>query len=155
MGESAIGFRVRRAEYPADAARLMEMWLALFPDIKDPDAERESMARWFARTDAVTFVAVDSADHGTLVGFADVGERSVVDGCEGPAAYLEAWYVKDHWRKHGIGEALIRASEEWARMAGYAEMGSDALLDNTESQRLHRKFGFEEHDRCVNFRKTL
>jgi hypothetical protein len=34
-------------------------------------------------------------------------------------------------------------------------MGSDALLDNVDSQRLHQKFGFEEHDRVVTFRKDL
>ena len=148
-------FLIRRARYPEDKGQLMEMWLALYTWITDPDAEWESMREWFARDDAATFVAVDIGTTGTLVGYADVGERSVVDGCDGPAAYLEAWYVKSAWRKQGIGEALIRACEQWARAKGYKEMGSDALLANTESQRLHVKFGFAETDRVVNFRKTL
>ena len=146
---------IRRARYPEDKSQLMDMWLALYTWITDPEAEWESMHEWFQREDAATFVAVDSATPDILAGYADVGERSVVDGCEGPAAYLEAWYVKDQWRKQGIGEALIRACETWARSRGYSEMGSDALLDNTESQRLHKKFGFDEYDRCVNFRKAL
>jgi L-amino acid N-acyltransferase YncA len=146
---------IRRARYPDDKAQLMEMWLSLFTWITDPDAEWASMERWFARTDAATFVAVVPTDSQTLVGYADVGERSVVDGCDGPAAYLEAWYVKAEWRNQGIGEALVRACEGWARTAGYSEMGSDALLDNTHSHRLHRKFGFEEVDRVVAYRKTL
>ena len=133
----------------------MEMWLALYTWITDAEAEWTSMRDWFARKDAATFVAFDAANPETLLGYADVGERSVVDGCDGPAAYLEAWYVKDEWRKQGIGEALLRACEGWARAQGYREMGSDALLDNTDSQRLHKKFGFDEHDRVVTFRKTL
>lgn len=80
-------FQIRRAKYPDDKGELMKMWLALYTWITDPDAEWESMREWFARHDAATFVAVDPAHADTLVGYADVGERSVVDGCGGPAAY--------------------------------------------------------------------
>ena len=150
-----MSFRVRRAEYPADSQQLMEMWLALYTWVTDPEAEWQSMREWFARKDAATFVAFDASDPEALVGYADVGERSVVEGAEGPAAYLEAWYVKDAWRKRGIGEALIKACAGWAREQGYTEMGSDALLDNSVSHRLHVKFGFEEMERVVLFRMRL
>jgi aminoglycoside 6'-N-acetyltransferase I len=150
-----MSFHVRRAEYPADSRQLMEMWLSLYTWVTDPEAEWEAMRGWFARKDAVTFVAFDADDPDTLVGYADVGERSVVEGAEGPAAYLEAWYVKDAWRKQGIGEALIKACADWARDRGYTEMGSDALLENELSQRLHLKFGFEEMERVVHFRMRL
>jgi aminoglycoside 6'-N-acetyltransferase I len=146
---------IRRAWYPADAKQLMEMWLALYTWVTDPQAEWESMRQWFSRQDAATFVAVDPAHPEALVGYADVGERSAVEGAEGPAAYLEAWYVKESWRNRGIGEALIKACAAWARDKGYAEMGSDALLENTLSQRLHLKFGFEEMERVVLFRMRL
>lgn len=148
-------FGVRRASYPSEKGQLMEMWLALYTWVTDPEPEWEAMREWFARKDAATFVAFDAADPESLVGYADVGERSVVEGSEGPAAYLEAWYVKDAWRKRGIGEALIKSCAAWARERGYTEMGSDALLDNELSQRLHRKFGFEEMERVVLFRMRL
>jgi aminoglycoside 6'-N-acetyltransferase I len=148
-------FEVRRARYPEDKGQLMQMWLALYTWVTDPEAEWESMREWFARKDAATFVAFDADDPDTLVGYADVGERSVVEGAEGPAAYLEAWYVKDASRKQGIGEALIKACADWARDRGYTEMGSDALLENELSQRLHLKFGFEEMERVVHFRMRL
>ena len=147
--------QIRRARYPADASQLMEMWLALYTWVTDPEAEKESMREWFARKDAATFVAFDAASPESLVGYADVGERSVVEGAEGAAAYLEAWYVRDAWRKRGIGEALIMACATWARERGYTEMGSDALLENTLSQRLHVKFGFEEKERVVHFLMKL
>jgi aminoglycoside 6'-N-acetyltransferase I len=132
------------------------MWLALYTWVTDPEAERESMREWFARTDAATFVAVDAANPRSLVGYADVGERSIVDGCEtSPAAFFEAWYVKPEWRRRGVGQALMNACVAWAREQGYREMGSDALIDNVESHRLHRKFGFEETDRVVQFKRNL
>src|SRR5689334_23243645 len=148
-------FLIRRARYPEDKGQLMEMWLALYTWVTDPEAEWKSMAEWFSRNDTATFVAVDADHPETLVGYADVGERSVVEGAEGAAAYLEAWFVKPPWRKLGIGHALIDACANWARSQGYTEMGSDALLDNTESQRLHRKFGFEEMECVVLFRMRL
>ena len=145
---------IRRARFPEEKGQLMEMWLALYTWVTDPEAEWDSMNEWFARADAATFVAVDQAS-GQLVGYADVGERSVVEGADGPAAYLEAWYVKENWRRQGIGEALIEACAVWARDQGYSAIGSDALLENELSQRLHRKFGFEEMERVIRFRRRL
>jgi aminoglycoside 6'-N-acetyltransferase I len=150
-----VTFELRRAKYPDDKGQLMQMWLALYTWVTDPEAEWEAMRQWFSRQDAATFVAIDAAHPETLIGYADVGERSVVEGAEGAAAYLEAWYVKEDWRKRGVGEELIKACAGWAREQGYTEMGSDALLDNAESQRLHRKFGFEEMERVVHFRMKL
>jgi aminoglycoside 6'-N-acetyltransferase I len=150
-----VTFGIRLARYPDEKGQLMQMWLALYTWVTDPDAEWEAMREWFARKDAATFVAFDAANPESLVGYADVGERSAVEGAEGAAAYLEAWYVKEPWRKQGIGEALIQACAGWARAQGYTEMGSDALLDNTLSQRLHLKFGFEEMERVVLFRMRL
>lgn len=150
-----MSFELRRARYPEDKDQLMVMWLALYTWVTDPEAEWESMRQWFARTDAATFVAVDRDHPNTLVGYADVGERSAVEGADGAAAYVEAWYVQEAWRKRGIGEALIKACAEWAREHGYTEMGSDAMLENTLSQRLHQKFGFEEMERVVLFRMRL
>ena len=38
---------------------------------------------------------------------------------------------------------------------GYSEMASDALLENTISERAHAAVGFEEVERAIRFRKTL
>jgi aminoglycoside 6'-N-acetyltransferase I len=149
-------FELRRAHYPGDEEQLLDLWMALYTWATSREAERESMRDWFARTDAATFVAFDPADPSRLLGYADVGERSIADGCEtSPVAYLEAWYVISERRKQGIGEALIRAVEAWAQEHEYQELASDALLENTLSHRLHKKFGFEETDRVVQFKKRL
>jgi aminoglycoside 6'-N-acetyltransferase I len=58
-------------------------------------------------------------------------------------------------RREGCGGALLVAAENWARSRGYREMASDALLGNDVSYSAHRKAGYQEVDRVVQFRKDL
>jgi aminoglycoside 6'-N-acetyltransferase I len=103
----------------------------------------------------VVLVAED--EHGTLTGFLEVGLRSHADGCDParPVGFIEGWFVVEEDRKKGIGRALMRAAEEWARAQGCREMASDALIDNPGSEHAHTALGFEAVDRCVHFRKAL
>ena len=126
---------------------------ALFPGITLEEDEAE-MRQTLEREDAVVLVL--ERDDGTMAGYVEAGERSIVDGCSSsPVGYIEAWYVDPDVRRTGQGAALIRAAEEWARGRGYTEMGSDALLDNEVSHRAHQHLGFTEVDRVVNYRKDL
>jgi len=104
---------------------------------------------------AATLVAEDA--QGTLVGFLEVGLRSHADGCDParPVGFVEGWFVVEEERKKGIGRALLRAAEDWARSQGCREMASDALIDNAGSEHAHVALGFEVVDRCVHFRKAL
>ena len=146
------GFAAIRPYATSDYEEWRRMRGALWPD--EGGSAHEAQA-WLARKDATVIVAQRKAAPG-LCGFAEVGERSIADGCEStPVAYLEGWYVDADVRRQGIGAALIRVVEAWARERGYRELGSDAVLDNTISHRAHRRLGFEEVGRVVNFRKPL
>jgi aminoglycoside 6'-N-acetyltransferase I len=126
---------------------------ALFPDERRADLE-PGMREFIARPDAAVFIA--ERPNGTSCGFVEVGTRSYADGCDtSPVAYIEAWYVDQDVRKMGYGRALLVAAEAWARRAGYREIASDALLDNTVSHQAHLRSGYEEVDRVVQYRKTL
>jgi aminoglycoside 6'-N-acetyltransferase I len=120
-----------------------------------PDVDAADAAAWWARPDAAVLVAVRPGCS-ALAGFAEVGARDYADGCEtSPVAYLEGWYVDPDVRRTGVGAALMRAAETWARDQGYAELASDALLENTASQRAHTALGFAEVERAVKYRKVL
>jgi aminoglycoside 6'-N-acetyltransferase I len=130
------------------------MRCALWPE-DTPEVHRVGMAAWLARSDAVVIVA-ERPDGAGLAGFAEVGSRSYADGCDtSPVAYLEGWYVDEDARRRGVGAALIRAAEEWARQQGYREFASDARLDNAKSQLAHRALGFIEVERAVLYRRLL
>jgi aminoglycoside 6'-N-acetyltransferase I len=95
-------------------------------------------------------------DHGKIVGMLELSLRPYADGCESsPVPFIEGWYIAPDMRRTGVGRALVTAAEQWALDNGYAEMASDALLENTESERAHTALGFEVVERAIRFRKVL
>jgi aminoglycoside 6'-N-acetyltransferase I len=143
-----------RLRIPGDDGEWLRLRAALWPHVAMDD-HRIEMSAWLARSDAVVMVA-PNGDGSGLVGFAEVGARSLADGCEtSPLAYLEGWYVDIDDRRRGIGAALVREAEVWARTRGYHEFGSDAQLENIDSRRAHVSLGFKEVERSVLYIKKL
>ena len=128
----------------------MELW----PQF-DVETHRREMGEWLERSDGVVLVA-PRPDGKRLAGFAEIGSRSVADGCEtSPVAYLEGWFVDCDMRRRGTGRSLAMAAEAWARERGFREFASDAELENLESQQAHVAIGFREVERLVLFSKKL
>jgi aminoglycoside 6'-N-acetyltransferase I len=144
-----------RAFRDADWPEWLRMSQALFADASAEDlSSGMHQFRRRGRDDAEVFV-IERGD-GSLAGFLEVGTRPYADGCEtSPVAYLEAWYVDPDVRRHGYGRTLVAAAEGWAREHGYREMASDTQLDNVVSQAAHRRAGYHEVDRVVQFRKDI
>ena len=145
----AIVREANAADRPGWAAMRHRLWDDFDPAELDAElAELEASG-----TPYVTFVA-ETGD-GKLVGFAEIGVRSVAEGCPGPAAYLEGIWVEAGWRRRGLARDLLAAAERWARERGLTHFGSDALLDNETSHAWHRAAGFAEVVRLVAFQKPL
>ncbi len=138
-----------------DLEALARLRHALWCDARVKDHEAELVAILDGDPTLVEIVAEDA--DGALVGFVEVGLRSVADGCDRkqPVGYLEGWYVADEHRRGGVGARLVRAAEDWARAQGCAEMASDTWIDNLPSQRAHEALGYEVVDRVVAYRKPL
>ena len=94
---------------------------------------------------------------GSPAGFLDLSTRTdYVEGTEtSPVGYIEGIFVQEHLRGQGIGRALVEFAERWAAEKGFAELASDAELDNTDSHNFHRSVGFREGGRIVAFVKGL
>lgn len=148
-----------RPATPGDLEPLAHLRAALWPESPVSEHAHELTSvlagKPLGTMPSVIFVA-ESSD-GSLVGFLEAALRSCADGCDPshPVGYVEGWYVAASHRRQGIGAALLRAAEEWARSQGCHEMASDTQLSNTLSQRVHESLGFQVAERAVLYRKSL
>ena len=111
--------------YPTDAAEL--------PDRLD---------RLRASNDDA-FVAVCD---GTVVGLATMHSRAVLHGAR-PVAQLTALVVAPHARGRGVGRALVRWAEQWAREHGADRLVVTTALHRAEAPRFYEQLGFEHTGR--------
>ena len=128
------------------AAMRRELW----PDSDAGEIAADSVAL-LGRPDVAAFLAFEGE---AAIGFAEVRlRRDPVNGCDtSPVAFLEGITVREPWRRRGVARALFGAVKAWAVGQGVTEIGSDALLENTDSHRMHAALGFEEMERVVYFR---
>lgn len=149
--------RVRLAE-PRDRDALARMRHALWPEGSEEDHARE-LERILGGDPVgiMPYMIFIAEVDGEPAGFAEVGLRSMADGCDPrrPVGYLEGWYVEERFRRRGLGAELLRAGEAWAREQGCVEMASDTSIENIPSQRAHEALGFEVAERSVLYRKSL
>jgi aminoglycoside 6'-N-acetyltransferase I len=153
-----VDVTIRRAG-PTDLEALKPLRSDLWPKMTEPenDAEvRSILAGESLGTLPMISLVAETVD-GTIVGFAEVGLRSHANGCDParPVGFLEGWYVSTEHRGQGVGRALVEAAVDWARAQGCREFASDTWLDHEGSQRAHRAVGFEEVERCVNYRMRI
>lgn len=110
--------------------------------------------QWMMDSSTDALVAV--TPNGSVVGFVEVGLRNYAEGCESsPVGYVEGWYVDESVRRRGVGRALIRAAEDWARSRGCTEMASDTEVENAGSQEAHERLGYERVETIVVYRRAL
>jgi aminoglycoside 6'-N-acetyltransferase I len=151
-------FHIRPAR-PADRDALAQLRHALWPESSAEDHANELALILAGKAagilPAIIFVA--ESNDAELLGFLEAGLRSHADGCDPshPVGYVEGWYVVESERRQGIGAALLRAAEDWARTQGCTEMASDTQLENLLSQRAHASLGFQIAERSILYRKPL
>lgn len=58
--------------------------------------------------------------------------------------FLAMIWVFEHYRRRGVGRALLRFLEDRCRELGFDELHSSSQLDEAEPQAWHRRMGFEE-----------
>lgn len=124
---------------------------ALWPEGSD----RAEVAYQLAHPERFQILVAEDGK-GSFIGWLEVSLRDYAEGCEtSPVGYLEGWYVLPGQRKKGIGRMLVEAAERWARGKGCIEMASDTELQNTLSQQVHTRLGYDQVERIVCFRKSL
>jgi len=148
-----------RPAQPSDLSPLAQLRAALWPASSAEEHAGELASILVGKFPGIfpLVVFVAQAGDGALLGFLEAALRSCADECDlvHPVGYVEGWYVVESARQQGIGAALLRAAEDWARRQGCKEMASDAAIDNLVSQRAHEALGFQVASRAVLYRKSL
>ena len=135
----------------ADIEAWIDMRHRLWPDHERKELVGESVD--WAHGKLGVFVA-ETQDG--LTGFAEVSMHDSAPGCAtSPVGYLEGWWVESEHRRMGVGTALLRASEQWARIHGATELASDAHVDNEVSRAAHGAAGFAEKRAVFRFHKLI
>ncbi len=132
----------------------LDLTLKLWPD--ESREERQISLINILRSPREAGFIVRSED-GSAIAFMNLSLRFdyVPGATHTPVAYVEGIYVKDEYRKQGVGKFLIEYAQKWAIENGCVELASDALLENTASYEFHTKAGFQEVERVVTFIKKI
>lgn len=151
-------FHIRQAELD-DVAGLHELSLAVARDgrgsvytLEDVQAEgpragarvSESIAP-ATRDDALVLVAVAE---GRLVGYASVHR---VKPSFTRHVGVFSTEVHPEYQRRGIGRALMRASQEWAKGRGIERLELYTRADNDRARALYESEGFTEESKRVRF----
>jgi GNAT superfamily N-acetyltransferase len=136
-----------RAATDADASVVKSMARSLATTfIMDDDAFKESFVRTKDGEDAQILVAVN--EFGLLVGYL-LGFVHDTFFANGAVAWIEEMYVTETSRRSGVGEALVREFETWAR----AREAKLVALATRRAASFYAAIGYEES--ATYFRRML
>ena len=133
-----------------------ELWAELYGFLR-PYHSRAAFLREIDRIlQAENRMAFAAEYRGKAVGFVEYAERDYANGCVSqPVPFLEGIWVHEAYRRRGVARALLAHIEALAVSRGFDEMGSDVDLENDGSHSAHARWGFEETERVVYYRKSL
>jgi len=137
----------------ADVETAAEIALLLWPSHTLEELTGE-MAGLLCGEDSAIFLA-EEKNRAVAFSHCSLRHDYVAGTHTSPVGYLEGIYVREGWRRQGVGEALVRRCETWARQRGCREMASDCELFNEESLAFHLGAGFSEVNRTISFVKPL
>lgn len=142
-----------RRSTASDSIALSQLAILLWPDHAFEEMKQEIEAL-LSNPHAAFFL---DFDQDVPVGFAQCQLRhDYVEGTSSsPVGYLEGVFVLENDRKQGIATRLLQHCEQWARDNGCVEFASDCAITNMDSYAFHMKFGFQEANRIICFRKNL
>lgn len=95
-------------------------------------------------------------ERGEAIGFIELSIRAYAEGCSSDrVAFIEGCYVEPAERRSGVGAALVRAAESWARSQGCSDLASDTEIDNHASIAAYLALGFTDAGTIRCFKKSL
>ncbi len=131
-------------------------WAQMRAELWPTSTPEEHLAELIELSRRKTFQGWVAIDKDRCIGFAEASVRDFANGCDSqPVIFIEGIWVDEIYRKSGVGRQFVDGIENWARFKGVFEIGSDSAFTNSLSHVCHQKWGFEETERVVYFRKKL
>lgn len=137
----------------SDLDALIQLSALLWPNHSFEDLKQEIEAL-LSNQNAAFFL---DFEQNLAVGFAQCQLRyDYVEGTDtSPVGYLEGVFIIENYRKQGVATRLLKRCEQWVCENGCVEFASDCEISNQDSYAFHLKFGFEEANRIICFKKKL
>jgi ribosomal protein S18 acetylase RimI-like enzyme len=104
------------------------------------EAEAEPDEAWRARIERDRSILVVAEKAGSFVGMAGGGDAPTPEHIAG----LYGMWVDPAVRGTGVADALVQAVVEWARAAGYPQIGLGVTTTNGRAIAFYRRLGFVE-----------
>ena len=89
---------------------------------------------------------------GVLVGYVQEAGDRLVDPAFDRSAYISDLFVRDGWRRQGVGAALVRAFEQAMRSNGVQWLSVCVKSRNTAAHEAYRAYGFEDYETTLTKR---
>lgn len=126
----------------------------LYQDVTDSFHETEMDL--ILKSEIQTTFLIFESQTGSPIGMLELSLRNLVDGClTSPVAYIEGIYLDQSCRGKGYGEKMVEFSKSWAIQNGCSELACDAELEDIDAQKFHKKMGFEETYKVVQYKMVL
>jgi len=134
-------------------AGLFDLYRQFYDQKPDPDKCRDYIRARIARSESIVFVAYDTGD-GTAQGFTQLYPTF----CSVEATNILVLYdlfVRQDFRSGGVGTALMRCAEEYARSCGASRIHLETHHGNTHAQRLYESLGYKKDTEFFHYSLTL
>ncbi len=120
---------------------LQRTYQELYPE-QDFSHLAQTVEQYFSSKTPVWWVEVDSGVATAPVGCLWMG--NAIDQVSGARhAHIFMLYVAPEHRRRGIGGALVRHAEAWAKERGDRQIGLQVFVANQPALNLYRKLGYE------------
>jgi len=122
---------------------------------RDDEKKLQAVKGWLegsiANVEKGTMIFVAENEHGKPTGFATVTTNRHFTGTE--QAYIGELAVDADAEGHGVGQALVKTCEQWAREQGYSFLVLETGIANIRARKFYAHAGFQEED--VRLTKVL
>jgi ribosomal protein S18 acetylase RimI-like enzyme len=121
------------------------------PAWKDPaplvPGFRKVLTEAVRNQDRRSTVLIAEGEDGTPLGFISLKVSTDAAGIE--RAHVADLAVTERARRRGVGRALMRAGEAWARDRGFAVLSLDVWSINRRALEFYRRLGYEAESLCL------